>query len=51
MDPDREKLTSDILGIMMLARDEETGVGLSNLELKNEVLTMMGAGHEVGSEE
>ena len=44
---DMEKLTSDLLGIMMMAKDEETGVGLTDLELKNEVMTLMGAGHEV----
>ena len=42
-----EMLTRDLLGIMMMARDEETGVGLSDLELKSEVMTLMGAGHEV----
>ena len=45
-----EKVTGDILGIMMLARDEDTGLGLSNFELKNEVMTLMSAGHEVGAE-
>ena len=45
--PDLEKVTNDILGIMMMARDEETGQGLSSLELKDEVMTLMGAGHEV----
>ena len=46
-----EKVTSDILGIMMMARDEETGQGLSDLELKNETMTLMGAGHEVNMNE
>ena len=40
-------MSRDILDIMMMARDEETGQGLSDLELKDEVMTLMGAGHEV----
>ena len=42
-----ETLTSDILGIMMMATDDETGQGLTNEELKNETMTIMSAGHEV----
>ena len=45
-----EKVTSDLLGIMMLAKDEDTGIGLSDSELKSEVMTLMSAGHEVGAE-
>ena len=42
-----DKITSDILGIMMMAKDESTGQGMSDFELKNEVMTVMSAGHEV----
>ena len=44
---DIEKVTGDVLGIMMLARDEKTGGGLSDEELRDQVLTLMFAGHEV----
>ena len=33
--------------MMMLARDEATGVGMTDLELRDEVMTLMLAGHEV----
>jgi cytochrome P450 len=36
----------DLLGILMAARDEETGAPLSDRELRNEVLTLFTAGHE-----
>ncbi|MEM1369460.1 MAG: cytochrome P450 [Cyanobacteria bacterium P01_H01_bin.15] len=37
---------SDALGIMLAARDEETGEGLSVEELKDQVLLLLFAGHE-----
>lgn len=36
----------DLLGILLAARDEETGQGMSDRELRDEVLTMLLAGHE-----
>lgn len=36
----------DMLSRLMNARDEETGHGLSDAELRNEVLTLLIAGHE-----
>jgi cytochrome P450 len=36
----------DLLGMLMAARDEETGAPLSDRELRNEVLTLFTAGHE-----
>ena len=36
----------DLLGMLMEARDVETGEGLSDQELRDEVMTMMLAGHE-----
>lgn len=36
----------DLLGILLAARDEETGQGMSDRELRGEVLTMLLAGHE-----
>ncbi len=39
----------DLLGLFMQARDEETGEGMSDLQLRDEVLTMLLAGHETTS--
>ena len=36
----------DLLGMLLAARDEETGQGMSDRELRDEVLTMLLAGHE-----
>lgn len=36
----------DLLGRLMAARDDETGAGLDDEELRDEVLTMLLAGHE-----
>lgn len=36
----------DLLSILLAARDEETGRGLSDLELKDQVMTIFLAGHE-----
>lgn len=36
----------DLLSMLMEAKDEETGKGLSDAELRNEVVTLMLAGHE-----
>ena len=38
--------TGDLLSMLLLARDEETGEGLSDQELRDEVGTFLGAGHE-----
>ena len=40
---------SDLLGMLMEARDEDTGEGMSNRQLRDEVLTLMVAGHETTS--
>jgi len=40
-------VTKDVLGMMMMARDEATGQGLSDKELQDQVMTLMLAGHEV----
>ncbi len=37
---------TDLLGLMMAARDPETGQGLSDLELRDNIVTFIGAGHE-----
>lgn len=34
----------DLASMMLLARDEETGAGLSNVQVRDEVLTMLAAG-------
>src|SRR5207247_2458183 len=36
----------DLLSMLLMARDEDTGQGLSSQQVHNEVLTMMMAGHE-----
>jgi cytochrome P450 len=36
----------DILGLLLLAQDEETGAGLSDAEVVDEALTLLLAGHE-----
>ena len=36
----------DLLGMLMAARDEETGEGMSDRQLRDEALTMLAAGHE-----
>jgi cytochrome P450 len=36
----------DLLSMLMLSRDEETGEQMSDLQLRDEVLTMLVAGHE-----
>ncbi|MCK6549785.1 cytochrome P450 [Myxococcota bacterium] len=47
----RERRTSredpgDFLSMLMHARDEETGEGMNDVQLRDEVITMFGAGHE-----
>jgi cytochrome P450 len=37
---------ADLLGMMMAARDEETGQGMSRRQLRDEVMTFLLAGHE-----
>ena len=37
---------ADLLGMLMAARDEETGAAMSDEQLRDEVLTMLLAGHE-----
>ena len=36
----------DLLGLLLAARDEETGEGMTNRQLRDEVLTFFAAGHE-----
>ena len=37
---------SDLLGMLLEARDEETGEGMSERQIRDEVLTIFAAGHE-----
>src|SRR6266566_79118 len=37
---------ADLLGMLLSARDEETGEGMSDQQLRDEVLTLLLAGHE-----
>lgn len=38
--------TDDLLGLLMAARDEDTGEGFTDTDLVDEVVTLIGAGHE-----
>jgi cytochrome P450 len=38
--------TGDLLSMLMMARDAETGQGMSDRQLRDEVMTLMLAGHE-----
>lgn len=40
------RIGEDLLGMLMAARDEDTGEGMSDAELRDEILTMLLAGHE-----
>lgn len=40
---------ADLLGMLMESQDEETGEGMSDRQLRDEVLTLMVAGHETTS--
>jgi cytochrome P450 len=42
----RNEDTGDLLSMLMLARDEETGEQMSDKQLRDEVITMLIAGHE-----
>lgn len=37
---------ADLLGMMMAAKDEETGIGMSDKQLRDEAMTLFLAGHE-----
>jgi cytochrome P450 len=41
-----QALGDDLLGMLMAARDEETGEGMSRRQLRDEVMTFLLAGHE-----
>jgi cytochrome P450 len=38
--------TRDLLALLLAARDEETGTGMSDQQVKDEVLTLLTAGHD-----
>jgi len=40
---------SDLLSMLLSARDEDTGVGMTDRQLRDEVMTMLLAGHETTS--
>ena len=42
-----EFVPQDLLDMMMSAQDEVSGLGMTESELIDEVITIMGAGHEV----
>jgi len=46
---DVDSVTSDVLGMMMTARDTQTGEGMTDDELRDQVVTLMLAGHEASS--
>jgi cytochrome P450 len=42
----RQQETDDLLSMLLQARDAETGQGMSDRQLRDEVLTLLAAGHE-----
>ena len=38
--------TGDLLSMLLAVRDEETGIGLTDRELRDQIVTFIGAGHE-----
>jgi len=38
--------TGDLLSMLLLARDEETGQGMNDRQVRDEVMTLLNAGHE-----
>jgi cytochrome P450 len=46
-DPGME--TGDLLSMLLAARDEETGEGMNDQQVRDEVMTLLGAGHETTS--
>lgn len=40
------EMHQDLLGLLMAAKDEESGLGMSDEQLKDEVLTLLVAGHD-----
>ncbi|MBE3560041.1 MAG: cytochrome P450 [Ktedonobacteraceae bacterium] len=40
---------NDLLSMLLQARDEETGEGMSDLQLRDEVMTLLFAGHETSA--
>ena len=45
----RDEDAGDLLSMLLLARDEETGEGMSDEQLRDEVMTILIAGHETGA--
>lgn len=43
------KEANDLLAMLLVARDEETGEGMTDRQLRDEVITLMLAGHETGA--
>ena len=39
---------NDLIGMLLAAQDDETGQGMSDRQVKDEVLTLLTAGHETG---
>ena len=44
--PRTRRDAGDLLSMLLATRDEETGRGLTDRELRDQVLTFIGAGHE-----
>jgi cytochrome P450 len=46
---ERETDTGDLLSMLLLVRDEETGEGMTDEQLRDEVMTLLTGGHETGA--
>ncbi len=44
----REPEHNDVLGRLIAAQDEESGIGMTDSQLRDEVITLLTAGHETG---
>ena len=40
------EVSGDLLGLLLSARDEATGEGMTDTQLRDEVITFFAAGHE-----
>jgi len=43
---DQDEMREDLLGLLMASVDDETGEGMTDRELRDEIMTMLLAGHE-----
>ena len=47
--PEASMETADLLSMLLAAQDEETGEGMNDQQVRDEVMTLLLAGHETTS--